>query len=145
MEKKQKKTLQKSISDKPDNKTTRYKQFDGDGRPAWRFSTVDKGGEFKWPRGENTELEILTKLHHFDSMLWTDFQGDRNHFINPDSLSKNALKRLNELEMEDMIENLFSIALSGKERIIMIRQGDLAKMLWYDPNHQVCPVFKKHT
>ena len=118
-------------------------QTDQDGKPVWRFSTVDLDGPFKWPKNQQQELEIVTKLHNFDSMLWQAIVGSKHHFLSESSLSKEAKTRLTEIKKDDDIENLFSFHLQGKPRIIAIRHQNTAKLLWYDPEHQVAPSEKK--
>lgn len=113
-------------------------------RPAWRFSTVDLAGPFAWPKGDGKELQILDKLHNFDSMSWAEIEGDDHHAIPIGSLSKEASKRLAEINQDD-IEEIFSFHFSGKPRIIGIRDRNVVKLLWWDPDHQVCPSHKKHT
>lgn len=115
------------------------------GKPSWRFSTVDKAGPFAWPKGTPEEGHIVNKLHSFDSMIWAEIQGSQHHFLSPSSLSKEATNRLEEIERDDEVDNLFSFHLQGKPRIICIRHSDLALLLWYDPNHEVAPSTKKHT
>lgn len=116
-----------------------------DGKPVWRFSSVDKDGPFKWPKGEQTELDIVSKLHEFDSMYWSDIEGKRHHFLSEPSISTEAKKRLEEIKLDDEIDQLFSFSLQGKPRIIAIRHTDVAILLWYDPEHHVAPSHKKHT
>jgi hypothetical protein len=52
---------------------------------------------------------------------------------------------LEEIKLDDEIENLFSFHIQGEERFIAIRHLNVAKLLWYDPDHQVAPYTKKHT
>lgn len=113
-------------------------------KPSWRFSTVDKGGPFAWPIGQKEELEIVGKLHHFDSMLWSEIEGDDHHFINIGSLSKEAQQRLQDIKQDD-VDEVFSFHLKGKPRIICIRDRHIAKLLWFDKEHKVCPSKKKGT
>ncbi|MGR8935065.1 MAG: hypothetical protein ACU837_11845 [Gammaproteobacteria bacterium] len=115
-----------------------------DNKPSWRFSTVDKNGPFAWPTGKPEELEIVGKLHSFDSMTWSDIEGADHHSISISKLSKEAQKRLQEIKQDD-IDEFFSFRMQGKPRIICIRDRNIAKLLWFDPNHQVCPSTKKHT
>lgn len=126
-------------------KTNENRDTSRDGKPSWRFSTVDKSGPFSWPIGQNEELTIVTKLHAFDSMKWADIQGKQHHFLTANSLSKEAIQRLNEIELDDEIDNLFSLHLQGKPRVICIRHKDVALLLWFDPEHRVSPSKKKHT
>jgi hypothetical protein len=111
--------------------------------PSWRFSTVDKNGPFAWPRGTDTELKIVGRLHDFDSMKWTEIEGPDHHLLSAGSLSKEAVERLREIKQEDEIDSMFSFHLHGEPRIICIRDRGIARLLWFDPEHGVCPVNKK--
>lgn len=142
----------KSVPEKATNrsqtkvvKTNKNQHIRREGRPSWRFSTVDRDGPFAWPKGLAEESVIVDKLHSFDSMTWADIQGKQHHALSAASLSKEAKRRLEEIELDDEIENLFSFHIQGKPRIICIRHNDLALLLWHDPNHQVAPSKKKHT
>lgn len=115
-----------------------------DRSPSWRFSTVDRGGLFAWPCNDKAELEIVQKLRDLDSMRWSEIEGKTHHSIQKSSLSKEAQNRLDEIKQDD-IDEVFSFHLGGKERIFCIRVGGVAKLLWHDPKHQVCPSKKKHT
>lgn len=126
-------------------KTSNSQHSTLESQPCWRFSTVDKQGPFAWPKGQPAESEIVSKLHSFDSMKWSDIQGKQHHFLSVNSLSKEATKRLSEISLDDEIENLFSFHLQGKPRIICVRHNDIALLLWYDPEHKVAPSKKKHT
>ncbi len=114
-------------------------------KPVWQFSTTDKSGPFAWPKGSTKELELVAKLHEFDSMLWSEIEGEHHHLLSEGSLSKEAKKRLSELQLDDEIDNLFSFHVQGKSRIIAIRHLGVAKLLWFDSEHKVCLSKKKHT
>ena len=113
-------------------------------KPSWRFSTVDRGGPFAWPIGSKDELKIVEKLHAFDSMRWSEILSKQHHRISIESLSKDAQLRLQEIKLDD-IDFVYSFRLQGKPRIFCIRDGSVAKLLWFDPEHQVCPSTKKRT
>jgi len=143
-----KKQVPKRAIDRKNQKQVRSILPTHDGKPVWRFSTVDKGGPFKWPKGEQSELEIVGKLHDFDSMTWSGqngIVGEKHHLLDAGSLSKEAKQRLEELKLDDEIENLFSFHIQGKPRIIAIRHLHVASLFWYDPEHKVAPSAKKHT
>ncbi|MCK5521570.1 MAG: hypothetical protein KAI83_00420 [Thiomargarita sp.] len=142
---KKKKTVSDSATNRLDQKRVKIKEHQIDNRPVWRFSTVDRNGPFAWPKGAHKELDIVGKLHDFDSMTWSDISGKQHHYLSPSSLSKEAKQRLEELELDDEIENLFSFHLGGKPRIIAIKHANIAKLFWFDPEHQVAPSKKKHT
>ncbi len=132
-------------TNREDKRLVRMQAQQRPGKPCWRFSSVDLDGPFRWPKGKQQETEIVEKLHGFDSMTWPEIQGSSHHFLSPSSLSKMAKDRLCELDLEQEIDQLFSFHLQGRPRLIVIRHQDVAELLWYDPNHQVAPAFKKHT
>lgn len=139
------KSVPKKAIDRPDKKVVEIEKQPVDNRPVWRFSTTDKGGYFKWPKGMSEEGEIVKKLHEFDSMSWQEIEGKQHHYLSPNSLSKEATQRLEELKLDDEIEHLFSFHLQGKPRIIAIRHLNVAELLWFDPQHKVSPSEKKRT
>lgn len=138
------KRVPKRATDREDKKTVKTPVQQSETKPAWRFSTVDKDGPFAWPAGTNKELEIVKKLHSFDSMEWSKIEGKQHHSIPVENLSKEAKKRLQQIKQDD-ISDVFSFHLQGKPRIICIRDRHIAKLLWFDPEHKVCPSKKKHT
>ncbi len=140
-----KKHIPKKAANRGNIKEVRTKEHYVDAKPVWRFSTVDKEGAFCWPKGKNEELEIVGKLHDFDSMTWADIQGKQHHYLSARSLSREAVKRLEHIKLDDEVDNLFSFRLQGKPRIIAIKHASIAKLLWYDPEHLVAPSAKKHT
>lgn len=88
--------------------------------------------------------EIQRKLGAFEGMTWSDIERAGSHNVAIDKLSKPARDRLTEIKQDDLDE-LFSLRLSGKERIWGIRDRSVLRLLWWDPEHAVCPSTKKHT
>jgi len=116
-------------------------------KPVWKLSLLDWDGPWGWRDIKaNQWQQILQKLGYFETRTWADIKSDGNNhavFIqncpNPETL-----KRLTEIHLDD-IEELFSLRLSGKERIWGILDNHIFKILWWDPNHEVWPSTKKHT
>ena len=80
-------------------------------------------------------------------MTWNQISIDgkkQNHSVAIAQLSKETQKRLVEINIID-IDELFSLRLSGRERIWGILDKGVLNLLWWDPNHRVCPSIKKHT
>ena len=75
---------------------------------------------------------------------WNDLTKGGSHNISVGSLSKDAQKRLVELNLDDNDE-LFSMRIAGKPRIFGIRDRNVFHVLWWDANHDVCPSHKKNT
>jgi len=137
------KKIPKSVTSRKEEKEVRVPSIERDLKPSWRFSTVDLEGDFAWPKSRNEELEIISKLHSFDSMKWTEIEGLDHHFLSPEKLSKKAKKRLEEIHKDDSADSLFSFHLQGLPRIICIRINNIGNLLWFDPKHEVCPSRKK--
>jgi hypothetical protein len=93
--------------------------------------------------------KILPKLKGYESKNWHEIEAEtystknerksRHHTIPVGKLSKEAQRRLRELNMED-IEELFSFRLEGLIRVWGIRKFGYFQLLWIDPDHTVYPV-----
>jgi hypothetical protein len=119
-----------------------------DRNPAWRISKIEMVDPFGWHNLNAQEIkDIQTKLSEFESMTWNEIsvQGKKQHHsVTIDQLSKEAQTRLKEKNIVD-IDELFSLRLSGQQRVWGILEQGILNLLWWDPNHQVCPSNKKHT
>jgi hypothetical protein len=116
-------------------------------KPAWRFYQLDWDGPWGWRDIEVEKWqEIFYKLGHFETRTWADIKGDgNNHAVEIQSCPNPEVpKRLAEIHLDD-IDELFSLRLSGKERVWGILEAHILKILWWDPNHEVWPSTKKHT
>lgn len=114
-------------------------------RPVWRVRQMDFDGPFGFcvlPAA--AAQKILSKLGDFEGMTWQDIERGGSHNVSVEKLSKAARDRLTEINQDDLDE-LFSLRLSGKERIWGIRDRAVLRLLWWDPEHEVCPSIKKHT
>ena len=114
---------------------------------AWRFSAVDRDGKWKCSLSVlnvQTVKNILRKLHDFDSRKWSEIKGNKSHNIPVSKICSDAQKRLIHIKRDD-IDTLFSIRISGRERIWGIRDQNVFSILWWDPKHEVYPSKKKHT
>ena len=105
----------------------------GDGK--WNWQAVKK------PRFLDI---VIQRLKAFECMSWQEIIGTGSHLIEIDKIIPEARKRLEDLNQED-VDVLMSLRLSGKKRIWGIRDGSVLKVLWWDPNHEICPSVKKRT
>jgi hypothetical protein len=90
---------------------------------------------------------IRVKLSHFESMTWREIlvkSKKQNHTVAVENMSNDARKRLREIHCSD-VDELISLHLSGTERIWGILREGVLTLLWWDPNHLVCPSLLKHT
>jgi len=103
---------------------------------------------FGWHEISKEKLgEIRTKLAGFENSTWNDLligSKKHNHSIPIGKLEKEARDRLVLLHLDD-IDEVISLHLAGTERIFGIQHDVALTLLWWDPNHQVCPSFLKHT
>lgn len=133
-----------------DSKTPRLESVSDYRRqfPSWQVSLLQMVDPWGWHGLEKVKTEeIRKKLSQFENKTWNTIlanEGDRNHFIAKDNLCKKARDRLAEIGQDD-VDAVLSLRLSGKERIYGILDMAVLKLLWWDPNHQICPAPKKHT
>lgn len=128
------------------NKVPRSLPFrDNDDKISWQFSTMDMTGPFKFCHiRPQTWGKILDRLKHLDARTWAEVIGERDHPIAVEILSPKAKKRLQEIQRDD-IDAVFSFHLEGEPRIVGVRVNNVFQVLWWDPNHEVCPAPLKHT
>lgn len=117
-----------------------------DQNPVWHIGAIDLDGPWGWTEIEKEFFfrEILPKVQNLESMFWKDILSRNSHEVNVSQISSFAQKRLIQLRLDDT-ETLISLRLTGKQRIWGIRIGNILKILWWDPNHEVYPSKLKHT
>ena len=116
-----------------------------DKRPVWRFQILDYEGPFSCKEIGPAELErVIRRMGALESMTWTDIDKTGSHFIDVGSLSPAARKRLQDIGQDD-VDQVYSLRIVGKERVFGIRDRWILKVMWWDPEHGVCPSHKKHT
>lgn len=113
--------------------------------PSWKFSKSDLQHE-KWSLLKSDFFnEIFPKLIDFERRTWSDIVSDKkhNHWIDTSKLIKEAQDRL--IELKIFYDELFSLRLTGTLRIFGYIENGVYYIIWYDPNHEICPSPKKHT
>ncbi|MGH9069353.1 MAG: hypothetical protein ACRD0J_17955 [Acidimicrobiales bacterium] len=87
----------------------------------------------------------MEKLGYYEGSTIDELAGPRGlKRIPVDHLGATAKRRLGELDLDDY-DSLWELHLTGKQRLWAVRDGPVLALLWWDPNHQVCPSHKKHT
>lgn len=115
--------------------------------PVWSIAIFDHAGP--WGRtmcetpGHLWE-DIFPKLKNYETMTWGEIyrDRDRNHPVGVLGLIKEAQDRLVALKLDDN-EELFRFRLSGTGRVWGIRVGRVFQLLWWDPDHKICPSTKR--
>jgi hypothetical protein len=114
---------------------------------SWRSAFVDFDGPFGFSKADVTMLfqETIPRLHDFETMTWGEIDGKTgSHFVAVSDLCKEARERLVALIQADL-EELYSVRITGARRVWGIREGATLRLLWWDPEHAVCPSPKKRT
>jgi len=92
---------------------------------------------------------IRLRLSGFESMTWSEILIDGkkfNHSVSIAQLCKEARDRLNLMFRGNIdVEELVSLRFSGKERVWGILDNGVLSLLWWDPQHQVCPALLRDT
>ena len=88
-------------------------------------------------------LDIREKLGHLETRSWADIlvvAKKQNHSVQIVALCKEAQSRLNSMYKGNLdIDSLVSLRLSGRERVWGILDQGVLVVLWWDPEHAVCP------
>jgi hypothetical protein len=115
---------------------------DGRIRIAWRLGDADRNGPYAWSNmSSDVAAQVLGFLGEKDKLGWGE---SRAKDIPTTQLCADAQRRLREIEKDDQ-DRLVEFRLSGIERIWGVRDGHICHVLWWDPDHQVCPSELRHT
>lgn len=116
--------------------------------PAWRISRLEMCAPFGWHKIEKEKLvEVCSKLGELEASTWNEIfvtRKKQNHTVSVSKLCKEAKDRLKELRLDEH-EELISLRLSGIERVWGYQYLDALALLWWDPEHQICPSLLKNT
>jgi hypothetical protein len=113
----------------------------------WRVDDIDWKGPWGWMHATCEDLltYIVPRLHNLESMTWGQVDGATgSHFVDVIAIKEEAQSRLIELGKDEQAQ-LFSVRITGEKRLWGIRDGAILRVLWWDPEHEICPSSKKHT
>lgn len=117
--------------------------------PAWRFSNIEMADPYGWHVINEFNLlrNIVDKLKNFETMTWDEIllKGKKQHHSVPvQDLCKKAKSRIEELQLDD-VDKLVSLRIGSTERIWGILTNGILLLVWWDPDHEICPNYLKHT
>lgn len=119
-----------------------------DVQPSWKLGRLELCDPYGWHKLDRESIDrIHTRLVAFESMTWREILIDgrkRHHSVKTRDLSTPAQKRLEAVGLDD-IDRIVSLSLAGPERIWGIFSNGVMSLLWWDPDHQICPAPLKHT
>ena len=118
-------------------------------RPAFRVGMMDL--EWRTPLGHGwltlsgaDWLELQLKNKNIEAFSWLDLKRAGSHNVSLEQVIREAQTRLeNDLHLE--LDEIFSVRLSGKERIWGMKIVNVLHVIWFDPEHEICPAPKKNT
>jgi hypothetical protein len=111
------------------------------------FSFLKFDSQNRWCITENVHThnfwDIAEKLKSFEHMQWKHLAADQeNHHSVPFyRIIKDAQKAATEMGIDDY-EEIWSIRLTGTQRLWGIKDEQYFITIWWDPDHQVCPTQK---
>lgn len=140
------KKIPKSIVNPKESKTPKVRITPSDNlHPDFKADQMDNNGPWGWDDIGSSQLqELFQKIFESQKLTWQNLRDNGSHFVDRESLSSDAQKRLTEIQQEDL-DQLFSLRITGRKRIWGIKEGNILWLLWWDPTHEICPSPKKHT
>lgn len=112
-----------------------------DESPSWRFSWLDRGGEWGWDEVTAEDLALVhTMMVNFETMRMGEILGaqKQSKSIPTENLPAAALSRLSQIGRDDET-GLVELRLGGAQRLWGLRRDSLIYVLWWDPDHTVFP------
>lgn len=123
-------------------------QSNFDANPRWKFRRVDHDGRWGIDSVASPVFaEIVKALASFETMTFNEIfhqGGEPGKHYAPESLCKDAQDRLIELMYDDETR-ISRLRIGAKKRLYGFVRDDAFEVLWWDPEHEVCPSTLKHT
>jgi len=117
---------------------------------AWRFGWIDRDEACRWSFesvAADKLAEIIKKLGDWEGKTWAQILTEdkkAQHDVALESLIPDAQAQLQKMKLDDF-DALFRFRFSGKERLWGVRIDNIFYLLWWDPEHEVCPSTKRNT
>lgn len=113
------------------------------------FSFVQFDGQIEWCKdapSQHSVWEILDRVKNIERLGWTQLAAnqDHHHPIPFTDLIKEAHDKAKKLRIDDY-EEIWSFRFTGTQRLWGVKDNNHFLVIWWDPDHQICPASKKHT
>lgn len=87
---------------------------------------------------------MMDKLAQFELSSVDELIGPRGlKNIPVEHIIANAQRRLEAKNLDDA--SLWELHVNGEPRMWCIRNGEVLSLLWWDPNHEICPSHLRNT
>ncbi len=104
-----------------------------------KYDQMDMDGPWGWRQFEIAKIQwLLMKLSDLHKLNWQELTSQGSHLVDIVKLVPKAQKRLEELKKDDL-DQLYSLRTTGRHRIWGIKESSILWLLWWDPEHEVCP------
>lgn len=111
--------------------------------PVWRVGAMDWDGPWCWSKNNNEASlrDVWARLRNFETMKFKEFQGGKkkSHEIDVAACGKDAKDRLKHLGM-GQVGSVYSLRISQQVRAFALRDRNVLRLLWWDPEHLVYPM-----
>lgn len=111
-------------------------------QPSWLFGMADWTGP--WAIREQESVWVLKRLAALETATWAEIKrrkgrgaGSGSHYIPVARIIIKAQNRLREIGVDN--DELFSLRVNGKPRLWGLLEGASFNIIWWDPNHEICP------
>ena len=117
-------------------------------RVSWRLGDADLAGPYAWNSISSSDLaRLIDVFREVDKKRWSAVMGEGMGEIKSiprTSLCAAAQRRLETIKRDDE-SWLHEIRLGNKPRVWGIRDDNVFHVLWWDPEHDVCPAELRNT
>lgn len=108
-------------------------------RAAWRLSGADQSGPFSWANITDAQRRgVWARMSEFEKMTPSQLLSTGSHRVSQSRMAKEAKERLRRIELDDL-EELWSFRVTGRQRFWCMKRENVYSLLWWDPDHRVCP------
>jgi hypothetical protein len=117
-----------------------------EGHLAWRFSNADITGPYSCGTFSYADFQLLwDKLRSYEKMNVAKLrEANSFHPMAVVNVSRDAKLRLQLLQLDD-IDRLYSFHITSACRLWCMKHSNILSILWWDTEHKVYPVSKRHT
>lgn len=122
-------------------------------KPTWRFNRIESSQNYPFPDDAKTLYSIFKKLASYETMTVSEIENDRSNHSGPydlsderilDKLDKKVLEEINQKRIN--IDQIHRFTIHGSQRVYALSfTRGVYELIWWDPNHQIYPLPKKHT
>ena len=119
---------------------------DPEAKMVFRLSMMDSGGRWGFSNLSVEHVKLISdKCKGFEGMTVGQLMAlPSSKQIEWNKMCRDAQKRAETIQL-DHFDGLVELRLGGRERLWGILEGHCFYIVWWDPDHEVCPSTKKNT